>query len=76
MDRLTLSLTSPGFSGVFFEKTVGKGEIACKEQFLLFPQCFIPIWRTCFLFHLILNCRLQTLSIWKSKKIVVLERVN
>ena len=23
-----------------FENTVGKGEIACYEQFLLFPQCF------------------------------------
>ena len=23
-----------------FENTVGKGEIACNEQFLLFPQCF------------------------------------
>ena len=22
------------------ENTLGKGEIACKEQFLLFPQCF------------------------------------
>ena len=22
------------------ENTVGKGEIACHEQFLLFPQCF------------------------------------
>ena len=22
------------------KKTVGKGEIACYEQFLLFPQCF------------------------------------
>ena len=22
------------------ENTVGKGEIACNEQFLLFPQCF------------------------------------
>ena len=27
-------------------KTLGKGEIARKEQFLLFPWCFIPIWRT------------------------------
>ena len=26
------------------ENTVGKGEIACYEQFLLFPQCF---QRTC-----------------------------
>ena len=25
---------------VAYEKTVGKGEIACCEQFLLFPQCF------------------------------------
>ena len=28
------------------ENTVGKGEIACDEQFLLFPQCFLPIWIT------------------------------
>ena len=27
------------------ENTVGKGEIACYEQFLLFPQCF---QKTCF----------------------------
>ena len=24
-----------------FENTVGKGEIACNEKFLLFPQCFL-----------------------------------
>ena len=29
-----------------FEKNLGKGEIARYEQFLLFPQCFVPIWRT------------------------------
>ena len=29
-----------------FENPVGKGEIARHEQFLLFPQCFLPIWRT------------------------------
>ena len=29
-----------------FEKTVGKGEIARTEQFLLFPQCFLPVWIT------------------------------
>ena len=28
------------------ENTEGKGEIARNEQFLLFPQCFLPIWRT------------------------------
>ena len=26
-----------------FENTVGKGEIACNEQFLLYPQCFLPV---------------------------------
>ena len=26
-----------------FENIVGKGEIACNEQFLLFPQCFLLI---------------------------------
>ena len=26
-----------------FENTVGKGEIARNEQFLLFPQCFQPV---------------------------------
>ena len=29
-----------------FENTVGKGEIARNEQFLLFSQCFLPVWRT------------------------------
>ena len=29
-----------------FENTVGKGEIARNEQFLLFPQCFLPYLRT------------------------------
>ena len=26
-----------------FENTVGKGEIARNEQFLLFPLCFLPV---------------------------------
>ena len=34
-----------------FENTVGKGEIARNEQFLLFPQCFLPVWRTFCHFH-------------------------
>ena len=46
-DLLTLSRTSPSFyvSAVqSLENTVGKGEIARNEQFLLFPQCFLPVW--------------------------------
>ena len=27
-----------------FENPVGKGEIARIKQFLLFPQCFLPVW--------------------------------
>ena len=45
---LTLSQTSPGFYGLKYkssENTVGKGEIARNEQFLLFPQCFLSFWR-------------------------------
>ena len=59
-----------------FENTVGKGEIARDEQFLLFPQCFLPIWRTFCHFYQIQNCRLQTVSVWKSLKLVVWERVE
>ena len=58
------------------ENTEGKGEIACNEQFLLFPKCFLSIWRTFCHVHQISNCRLQTLSVRKSLKFVVWDRVN
>ena len=29
-----------------FQNTVGKGEIACNKQFLLFPQCFLLVCKT------------------------------
>ena len=63
---LTLSQTSPGLQYKSLEKNVGKGEIARNEQFLLSPQSFLPVCRTFCHFHSIQNCRLQTLSIWKS----------
>ena len=59
-----------------FEDTVEKGEIARYEQFLLFPQCFLPFWRLCCHFHRILNCRLQTLSVWMSLKFVIWDSDN
>ena len=47
--RLVISYPFPKQALVFtclqdksFENTVGKGEIAHNEQFLLFPQCFYP----------------------------------
>ena len=58
------------------ENTVGKREIACNEQFLLFSQCFLPMWRISYHFHQIQNCRLQTLSVLKILKFVVWERVK
>ena len=78
-----LTLSPPQKKHVFtcsqhrsFENTVGKGEIARNEQFLLFPQCFQPIRRTFCNFHQIQNCRLQSLSVWESLKIVVWEGVK
>ena len=44
-------------------------------QFLLSPQCFLPVWRTFCDFRQNSNCRLQTLSFWKSLRFVVLEKV-
>ena len=51
-----------------FENIVGKGEIARDEQFLLFPQCFLPYQKIIFEFHHVLKCRLQTLSIWDGRQ--------
>ena len=50
-----------------FENTVGKGEIACNKQFLLFPQCFLSVWRAICHFHQTCNCCLQTFLVWKSQ---------
>ena len=51
-----------------FESAVGNGGIAFNEQFLLFQQFFLPLWRTSCHFYRIWNCRLQMLSVWKSLK--------
>ena len=40
------------------ENAVETGEVAHNEQFLFFPHCFLPIWRTSCYFHLVQNCRL------------------
>ena len=55
---------------------MGKGEIARNEQFLLFPQCFLPVWITFCHFHQTQNCHLQTPSVWKRLKFVIWERVK
>ena len=57
-----------------FENTVGKGDIASNKQFLLFPQCFFPVWRTFCHVHPSQTCIVQTLSVWKSLKFVAGEK--
>ena len=53
-DSFTLSQIRPVFTFLqykSFGNTVGKGEIARNEQFLLFPQCFLPVLKTFCHFH-------------------------
>ena len=50
---------------------MGKREIAHNEQFLLFSQCFLPVWRAFHPFQQIRNSRLQTLLVWESLQFVV-----
>ena len=77
---LTLSQTSPGFHmsavHVFLKTLWEKEKLLVTSKFLLFPQCFLPVWRTFCHFHHIWNCRLQPLTVWKSLKFFVWERVN
>ena len=46
-----------------FKNIVRKVEIARNEQFLLFPHCFLPVWRTFCRLYRVCNCCLQTLSV-------------
>ena len=72
-------LNKPWFSRVCYtslENTVGKGEIARNKQFLFFPQLLLTFWIIFSHVYQIPNCCLQTLSVWKSLKFVVWERVN
>ena len=57
-----------------FENTVGKGEIACNEQFLLFPVFSLFFKELSFIFtkfEIVVS-----LSVGKNLKFVVWERVN
>ena len=51
--RKSMSLPVPKQALVFtclqyksFENTVGKGEAARSEQFILLPRCFLPFWKS------------------------------
>ena len=53
-----------------------KKKLLVTSNFSFFPQCFLPVWITFCHFRQIGNCRLQTLSVWKTLKFVVWERVK
>ena len=48
---VVLGMVNPFPNKPWLENTVGKGEIARYEQFLLFPQCFLLVWITFRHFH-------------------------
>ena len=52
-----------------FENIVGKGENAYNQNFLLFPQCFLPFPKQISIFYSQLFCRLQMLSILDQSEI-------
>ena len=51
-----------------FENTVGKGENAGNQHFLLFPHCFLLFPEQISIFQSPLFCRLEMLSIWTGLK--------
>ena len=57
-------------------KTLGEKEKLLVTSNFSISQCFLPIWKTFCHFYQIQNCRLQTLSVWKSLKFFVWERVE
>ena len=59
-----------------YEDTMGKGEIARYEHFLLFPQCFLLVWRNFLPFSS--NSKLSSANSFnlEASKFVGLERVN
>ena len=60
-----------------FEITMENGEFARNEQFLLSHSVFYPFEELSAIFvEFEIVVPLQTLSFWKSQKIVVRERVN
>ena len=57
-----------------FENTVGKGEIARNEQFLLFPHCFLPVLESFLPFSTNLKLSSASSLSLEESKICCLER--
>ena len=61
---------------ISLRNAVGKGEIAHNEQFLLFPQCFLPICKPFNFFIELITAVCKLSKFWKILRLVVWERVN
>ena len=59
-----------------FENTVGKEKLLVTSNFSFSQSVFYTFGELSAFFYQILNCRLQTLSVWKSLKFVIWERVK
>ena len=53
-----------------------KEKLIVTSNFSFSHSVFLPVWRTFCHFHQIQNCRQETISVWKSLKFVVWERVK
>ena len=77
---LILSQISPGFLPVcstsLLKTLWEKEKLLMTSSFSFSHSVFYPFWRTFCHFHKTQNCRLQTLSVWKSLKFVVRKRVK
>ena len=77
---LTLSQTSPVFlrvcSNIILKTLREKEKLLVTSNFSFSRSVFHPFRELSAIFHRIQSCRLQTLSVWKILKFVVLERIK
>ena len=64
------------YSIIYLKTLWEKEKLLVTSHFSFSHSVFYPFWTTFFHFHQFQNCRLQTLSVWKSQKFAVWERVN
>ena len=75
MNKLTLSQTGPCFYEAF-RKHSGKSRNCPKGTISSFPHSIYTLLENFLQFYQIWNCRLQTLTIWKSLKFLIWKRIN
>ena len=64
------------FSTILLKTLWEKEKLVVPSNFSFSHRVFIPLGELSAIFHQVKNCDLQTLSVWKSLRIVVWERFN